>query len=335
MISGAYVGNKGTHLLDSATGNNTQLNQVNPSLFSLGQSLLTSNITSPAAQAAGIKEPFAGFSALYGARATVAQALRPYPQYQDVTVVSAPYATSTYHSFQFKADKRYSSGFSSTVAYTFSKFLSDGVAITTATGAVVRENFYKREKSLYPTDQPHIFAGSINYDIAYGRNSQAGLMRKVLGGWTASAFVSYATGFPIPISDGEQHVVHLQRGSASESDGAQPLRATQGSGSFDPNRDFFLLNPAAFSQPAPLQFGNAPVYLPIRQPATKNESLGVFKNIKIREWFSAQFRTEMSNPLNRVVFGVPVTDLSSKSFGIINNQGNSARQIQLGLKLIW
>ena len=76
------------------------------------------------------------------------------------------------------------------------------------------------------------------------------------------------------------------------------------------------------------------MYLPIRQPATSNESLGVFKNIKFQEWLSAQFRTGISDPLNRVVFGAPVTDFSAKNFGVVASQGNSPRQIQFGLKLI-
>jgi len=63
------------------------------------------------------------------------------------------------------------------------------------------------------------------------------------------------------------------------------------------------------------------VYLPIRQPATSNKSLGVFKNIKFQEWLS-------------VVFGAPVTDFSGKNFGVVASQGNSPRQIQFGLKLI-
>src|SRR5262249_19324498 len=151
MISGAYVGNKGTHLYDTQ-----QVNQLDPRFFSLGESLLRSNIDSTAARSAGLSEPLRGFVALFGSRATVAQALRRFPQFLDVNIVAAPYANSSYNSFQFKLDKRFSQGFAGTVAYTWSKFLSDGVGFTDEHGAVIRQNHYQREKALYATDQPHI-----------------------------------------------------------------------------------------------------------------------------------------------------------------------------------
>ena len=95
------------------------------------------------------------------------------------------------------------------------------------------------------------------------------------------------------------------------------------------------MNPSAFAQPAPLTFGNAPAYLNVRQPLLINESFGVFKQIRIVERASLQFRTEMTNPLNRVAFGAPTTDLSSPSFGKISSQANSPRLIQFGLKLLF
>ena len=46
-----------------------------------GRTLLNSQITSPAAVAAGITAPYPLFTQIFGTGATVAQALRPYPQY--------------------------------------------------------------------------------------------------------------------------------------------------------------------------------------------------------------------------------------------------------------
>jgi hypothetical protein len=327
MMSGAFVGNKGTHIYDGSA----QVNQLNPAYFSLGQSLLQSNINSPLAQAAGIQAPFPGFAQLFGGQATVAQALRPFPQYQNVAIVGAPYDNSTYNSFQFKADQRLTAGLSGTLAYTRSKFLSDGVEFTT--GSPLRQNYYQREKFLYPTDQPNVLALSFNYAFPYGRQTQTGVMRKVLGGWSVSGFGTYGSGYPIQVTAINVNSIAFTGGLRPNLTG-QPLRATTGSGGFDPHRDYYL-NPTAFSQPAALAFGNAPVYLPARQPMLINESFGIFKSTRITERVTNQFRIEMQNPFNRVVFGAPVTDMSSAAFGKITSQGNSPRLIQFGMKMIW
>src|SRR5579872_991099 len=331
MISGAYVGNKGTHIYDP----NASVNQLNPVYFSLGSALLQSNINSPLAQAAGISAPFPGFSQLFGPQATVAQALRPFPQYQGVGVVAAPYDNSTYNSLQIKADKRFSHGLTGTFAYTRSKMLSDGVEFTTSnyTGVGYRQNYDHREKFLYPTDQPNLFSFSVNYALPYGRGSQAGAMRKVFGGWSLAAFGTYGSGFPLPVWTVNTNSIAFTGGLRPNLTG-QPIRATTGAGGFDPNRDFYL-NPAAFSQPASLTFGNAPAYLSTRQPFIINESFGVFKETRIFERLTDQFRLEMTNPLNRVVFGAPTTDFSSAAFGKIGSQYNSPRLIQFGMKLIF
>lgn len=328
MVSGAYVANKGTHIYDTQ-----QLNQLDPNLFSLGSTLLKANINSPIAQAAGIKEPFPGFSKLYGAGATVAQALRPFPQYQGVSVVAAPYANSTYNSAQFKVDKRFSNGLSGTFAYTRSKFLSDGVGFTSSNGAAYRQNAYKREKFLYPTDQPNLFSFSFNYALPYGRTSQLGVARKVFGGWSVSGFGTYGSGYPLPMTTVNTNSFAFTGGLRPNLTG-QPIRAASGTGGFDPNRDFYL-NPAAFANPTPLTFGNAPAYLAVRQPFLMNESFGLFKETRFFERVTHQFRVEMSNPFNRVVFGAPTTDYSSTAFGRISSTQNSPRQIQFGMKVIW
>jgi hypothetical protein len=148
-----------------------------------------------------------------------------------------------------------------------------------------------------------------------------------------SAFGTYGSGFPLPVWTVNTNSIAFMGGLRPNLTG-QSIRATSGPGGFDPNRDFYL-NPAAFSRPAALTFGNAPAYLAVRQPFLINESFGAFKQVRIMERVTYQFRLEMTNPLNRVVFGAPITDFSSASFGKIGSQGNSPRLIQFGMKLIW
>jgi len=321
MLSGAYVANKGTHIYDALN-----VSQVHPSFHRLGQAVLQAPITSVLAQQNGIGAPYAGFAQEYGARGTVAQAIRPFPQFAGVTTVAAPYANSSFHSFQFKLDKRFSKGFAATTAYTFGKHLSDGAGFTDVHGGIIRQNHYQREKSLYASDQRHILTFSANYAIPF--------RHRLLGGWTLSSVAAYSSGFPLAISTTNINSSALFSGGLRPNLTGAPLRAAQGSGTFDPNRDAFL-DRAAFAVPAPLTFGNAPVYLSERSPYYVQEAFGAFKDTAIAERLNLQFRLEINNPFNRVRFGTPGTDFTAANFGRIASQGNGPRVIQFGLKLIY
>ena len=115
----SYIGNKGTRLISSR--GLADANQNDPAI--LGQfstALLSSNINSPAAQAAGLAAPYATFGD------TVAQALRPFPQFLDITSQNGANGTSSYHALQSKLEKRFSDGFQARFAYTWSKLLNNG-----------------------------------------------------------------------------------------------------------------------------------------------------------------------------------------------------------------
>ena len=77
-------------------------NQVNPGYLSLG-GLLTQPITSPAVVAAGYNAPFPGFTTLYGTSVPLAQALKPFPQYQTVNDVGNRLFGANYNAFMIKA----------------------------------------------------------------------------------------------------------------------------------------------------------------------------------------------------------------------------------------
>jgi hypothetical protein len=66
-----------------------------------------------------------------------------------------------------------------------------------------------------------------------------------------------------------------------------------------------------------------------------NENVSLSKSIRLSERFRLDFRAEAFNLFNRTVFGSPVTNLNSNSFGLVTSQSNSPRQMQLALKLYW
>ena len=333
-IRAGYVGVKGSRL---SAQDAVDWNQVDPKYLSLGTTL-NANIASAQAQAAGIAAPFPGFVGLWGKQATVAQALRPFPQYGGISELGASYGSSNYHSLQVHAQKRMARGLDLSVSYTLAKMIDDTRQLSSG---VEQQNYYDRraERSISVYDQPHILAISYLYELPFGPgkpygSALGGVGKRLVGGWNLSGIQRYTSGLPQSLA--VTNTLPIFNGSLRPNAVAgAALRGEVGPGGFDPKRDRWI-NPAAFSTPAAFTFGNTSRYLAsLRGPDANSESFAILKNTSIREGINLQFRTEIANPFNRVVFGDPQTTLSNANFGQILSQANGPRNIQFGLKLIW
>jgi hypothetical protein len=327
-VSAGYVASVGRHLYATQ-----QINQLYPSAQLLPDSLLRSHIDSAQARAAGINSPFAGFTQLWGTRGTVAQALRPYPQFGDMEIYGSTYGNSNYHSFQLKVDKRYRGGLTGTLAYTWSKFLTDAPMYDTYGG---RQDHYLREQSYHPSNLPHMLTASALYELPFGRGkrwgaSLPGVARVLAGGWQVAAVMAYTSGRLLNVS-ANNTLAYFNPGRRPDIV-SNDIRSSVDMSDFDPALDVFL-NRAAFADAAPGRFGNAPRYLDVRGPMWMDESFSVFKDTQISERVRNQFRMEITNPLNRVVFGNPNTNLASNNFGRITST-LSPRVIQFGMKMFF
>jgi hypothetical protein len=317
----AYVGVKGTRL-----GNGLiSLNQVDPRYLPLG-SLLTQSATSAAAVAAGIRIPYAGFTG------SVAQALRPYPQYLNIVNNSNPNGNSTYNALQVKLTKRLSHGLTVQGAYTWAKTLTDGSIM--AGGGPAGQDFYNRrlEKSLSANDVPQIFVVAYTYELPFGKGksllNHGGVAAAILSDWQLSGIQQYQTGKPVqltannslPIFNGTLRP-NVISGTAMTLDHPDPLANP-------------WFNKNAFAVPASYQFGTAArSYAEMRAPNFCNESFGLMRRIKLGEKASLMLRGEFFNALNRVVFGAPVANISAANFGRVTSQANSPRQGQVAVRI--
>ncbi|MGH9663812.1 MAG: hypothetical protein ACRD9L_05265, partial [Bryobacteraceae bacterium] len=184
-----YVGVKGTRL---GTGL-IRPNELNPSYLSLGN-LLTAQAASAQAQTAGVAVPYAGFTG------SVAQALRPYPQYLDITSATNPNGNSTYHALQAKIQRRMANGLTGIAAYSWSKSISDGDV--QAGGGPVGQTYYNRrlEKAVSDTDVPQSLTLSFLYELPFGPGKRflnhSGAVGKIFGGWELTAIHQYSEGAP-------------------------------------------------------------------------------------------------------------------------------------------
>lgn len=316
-----YVGNKGTRM-----GTNLMnFNELDPKYLALGSTLLSRPVTSAEAQAANIPIPYPGFTG------SVAQALRPYPQYLAINSRSNPNGNSTYHALQAKVEKRFSRGFTVLAAYTWSKSLTDGNIL--AGGGPAGQTYYNRglEKAISTDDVPHNFALSYVYELPFGAGRRwltQGPASKVFGGWSITGIHQYQSGKPIVLS--ANNTLPLFNGLLRP-DAITGVSKTLAFN--DPATDR-VINPAAFAAPGPLRFGTAArSYTDLRTFPFLNENFGLLKRTKLSERFDLTFRAEFFNAFNRVVFAAPASNVSAANFGRVSSQGNTPRQGQLALRL--
>jgi hypothetical protein len=322
LLEADYVGVKGTRLGTALI----QPNELNPSYLSLGN-LLTAPVTSAAAQAAGIPIPYPGFTG------SVAQALRPFPQYLTITNLSNPNGDSTYHALQMKMERRISHGLTGVVAYAWSKTLTD--ADIAAGGGPAGQTYYNRslEKAVSDTDVPQAVSISFLYDLPFGpgkRFFQRGALGKVMAGWTLTDIDQYWAGMPIVLTANDTLPLF---NSTLRPDVVSGVPLELSYSNFNPAVDRYI-NPSAFTVPAPFTLGSAArSYDSLRAPWNLNESVGAVKRIAITERVTLIFRAEFFNVFNRVVFGAPASNISAANFGMISSQSNAPRQGQMALRL--
>jgi hypothetical protein len=334
-----YVGNKGTRL------NEVQylgaLNQVDPKFLSLGDALLD-----PIDKHPEIKKPYPSFSG------TVAQALRPFPQFQGISTHRLNGGWSTYHALQITGTKRSAHGLSFLAAYTFSKSLATSDTAGPGNYYDYGQNFYnlKADYAVTQYHVPHDLKLTWIYDLPIGpqgRWLREGWAGRILGGWTISALQRYRSGSPLSIGvgglEGQALFNSGFRADVLLPGDQQTVAAKPSNATLDPVNGTPYLNPNAFGIPphtssnVPLRLGNAPRWMPnLRGFASLSEDFSLVKKtgLKFREGANFEIRMDATNLLNRVQFNGPSTDVTDpSSFGRIFGKGGGSRNIQLGLRL--
>ena len=189
-VSATYAGSVGDFL--GGSGRGFFANQLDPKYLALGN-LLTqpanaANIAAAQAIVPGVALPYPNFSG------TIAQMLRPFPQYSGVTDVYGNVASSRYHSLQLTAEKRRGDdGLTVNVNYTFSR-TEDNLAARTGWD-------FAQDWAVGINDQPHIFNAMVVYDLPFGAEGRAGsgnsVIRAIVRGWQLSGITQFRSGRPL------------------------------------------------------------------------------------------------------------------------------------------
>jgi hypothetical protein len=321
----------------------------------------------PVDPATGDHSPFPGFQALTGpiGAATLGQALRPFPQYQQESNSqmrrwSEGVGISTYHALQIQARKHFSQGLSFLVSYTWSKTLTDAESIFGEFSGFTQDYYNRKaEKSYSINDYPDNLVLSYQYQLPIGPGKKfvntGGAAGKIVGGWSLAGIQQYQSGPPQflwggggawPYAGPNSFLIH-----PNEVPGVPQKSAALANGTWDPNG----LNEAgarwninAFSAAPAFTFGNGPrMYAgALRRPGYLNEDISILKRTNITERVNLEFRTDFLNIFNRTVFGFDqggdqygsalagaCVVCGVASFGHVGSQGNYPREIQFGLKI--
>jgi hypothetical protein len=258
-----------------------------------------------------------------GSKALPANLVRPFPGVGAIRF-EENVATSNFNSLQVAVNRRFSRGFSYSLAYTFSKAL--GVA-TGDTSFVNPYNTRLYDYRLLDFDRTHAFTATYIYDLPkLGRKlGDNRFSRAAFDGWQISGITSFISGNPFELGVGIGGGVNANQritGSWTE----PPRFRLKGDPKMGPNG--LLINPDAFIIPELGSLGlGERTYL--RNPGINNTDLSIFKNFYIgdpEKGRRIQLRLEAFNVFNHTQFsginaGTNLSVGSTSNASIFNNYG--------------
>jgi hypothetical protein len=323
----AYIGSKTTHI----AGFNS-LNIAPIDAIGLG-SVLLQQVGSAAATAAGFGSPFPGFTDL--PTHTVAQSLKPYPQFTSVNFGTSPNPSgiSKFNSLQIKATKRFSHGWQLLGFYSWENTMS--------TGPASQNPLVNRYQALTvdSSDIPSTLQISANFTLPFGPgrkflNSQSSAWRYVVGGWSLTTSERYQSGIPLSIN-GSGSLSALGYGQTANYVGGDPFKVSNPR-EFNPATDRYL-DSAAFRNPSAFAFGNlAPTLSWLRGFTQKYESISLSKTTPLSEKAHLELSLDAINPFNFHRWGTPNTSITSSNFGQVTSTsavgGSRTLQINATMK---
>jgi hypothetical protein len=338
LLDVAYVGNRGNGL--NSTINQNQL----PASELAKGSLLTQPVASATAQAAGVRLPYAGFPT----NRTVAQSLRPYPQYLDVIGRNTGQGQTWYDSLQTKVERRFGN-FQLLASYTWSKSLANSHfrQIFSQQFNIGAQDAYNLSdmKSYNPFDQPHVFNVVWTYDMPFGKGKKflgtsPLLVNRLVSGWVVSGAQRYYSGNLIQVVTPGNPLGQILFSTATKAvRNNVDIRTGASYGDLDPNNpNVRWFNPGAFSAAAPFTLGNAALYYgDFRQPAIAFENIGISKQTVLwdndKNPVVLSYRADAFNLFNRTRFGGVNGVVGNAAFGRPTGPQVGARAITMGLRL--
>jgi hypothetical protein len=291
------------------TNNLATLNQLPVKYLSLG-TLLNQDINSEAARAANIPIPYAGFTG------SVLQALRPYPQFQNINENTALIKNMYWNAVMFDVRERLTNGLTLLANLTLSnERTNDPITYGGQDG-----NSYgpsRQAISIVPPlmqvesfgdiggDRPVVSSFAFSYELPFGKGKQLAsqvnsVVDAIIGGWQVSGILTYGSGTPEQISATGGGVNTLNIWAVRNQ--SVPLTGTTSCTLYNPR---FIgaqsyINPDAYSNPATYTLGDTLQETERRGCGIANEDLSLAKNFALPgEGRKLQIGANAGNAFNR------------------------------------
>jgi hypothetical protein len=261
-----------------------------------------------------------------GANRTNTNARRPRPEYTQLTF-SGTYGWSDYDALIMQAERRFRSGLSFLVGYSWQKS-TDIISSTAFEGNGITHPYGQigLDHGISDFSRAGRFTGSFVYALPFAAGRSA--IRYLLGGWQTNGIITFQTGGPLTIASGIDNSLSGIGSDRADIIGDPSLPGDRAKA----QKILRWFNTDAFAINALGTFGDVGRGT-LRGPSFFNTDLSAFKKIAMpyKESHSLEFRAEAFNALNKVNLGNPTTNRSSGQFGRIVSAGDP-RILQFGLR---
>jgi len=357
-VSVSYIGNRGSRLRSGFVA----VNSLPIEALKLGNQLLgkrLSDVTaSDRAYASSVGFPlpaspdavYPGFNNAIGRfNGTVAQALRPFPQYGPINNRLESKGKSWYNALKVELQRRFTKGIQFGASYTFAKLITDAAEDlyggSPLTGVLQNPADLRSLRSLSPNDVKHSLVFNYLVELPFGKGkrflNRGGFVDRLVGGFQVSGISRYRSGTPLTpvILGGQRDFLDLigVGGNLRPNLTGQPFfldKATQDATyAASGGVNYRVLNIAAFSRPLlftgtsaaigspeyrafyanPMAFlgSAAPTYDNMRTLPFYTEDFSILKKTRITETTSFELRAEFFNLFNRSRFASPDTNIDN------------------------
>ena len=220
--------------------------------------------------------------------------------------------------------RRLANGFTSTVAYTWSKAI-DNAMLGGQGQSLVAQNWLdlSAERGLSSFDQRHALNVQAQYSTGVGVMGGA-----LLSGWRGRLFKEWTIATQITAGSGRPQSPLFPAPVRGFTNSVRPLYT--GAPLYDAPAGLYL-NPAAFTAPLPGQWGNAGRHI-ITGPSTFSLNASLARTFRINDRVNTDLRLDATNALNTVVYQSWVTTVTSAQFGL-PTQANNMRQVRLNMRV--